>query len=54
MNGAIAAAILLVVIGAAIEAAHRASERRERAQVRDRLFAPTSHVRTIDRDSDDA
>jgi hypothetical protein len=50
MGGALVAAILLVVIGAAIEAAHRRSERR---QVRARLFAPYSHVRTIDREGEE-
>jgi hypothetical protein len=52
MNGAIAAAICLAVIGFAIKAAHRVNERRQHEQVMTRLFAPYSHVRTIDREGE--
>jgi hypothetical protein len=46
MNGAIAAAICLVVIGIAIEAAHRVNARRQER----RLYTPLIHVRTIERE----
>jgi hypothetical protein len=52
MNGVIVAAICLVVIGAAIEAAHRVTERRQHNQAMTRLFAPYSHVRTIEREGE--
>jgi hypothetical protein len=54
MNGAIAAAICLALIGGAIKAAHLVTERRQHEQAMTRLFAPYSHVRTIDRKGDDA
>jgi hypothetical protein len=48
MGAALVVAIILLLIGAAIEAAHRANQRH--ARVRARLFAPYSHVRTIERE----
>jgi hypothetical protein len=48
MGAAIVAAGVLLLIGAAIEAGHRANQRH--ARVRARLFAPYSHVRTIERE----
>jgi hypothetical protein len=52
MNGAIAAAICLGLIAGAIKAAHRATERRQHNQAMTRLFAPYSHVRTIEREGE--
>jgi hypothetical protein len=48
MGGAIAAIGILLLIGFAIEAAYRANQRH--ARVRARMFAPYSHVRTIERE----
>jgi hypothetical protein len=46
MGAAITAIVLLLLIGAAIEAAHRVNERRQER----RLYTPLIHVRTIDRE----
>jgi hypothetical protein len=46
MGGALAAAGLCLLIGAAIEAAHRVNERRQER----RLYTPLIHVRTIERE----
>jgi hypothetical protein len=45
-GGAIAAIVLCLLIGAAIEAAHRVNERRQER----RLYTPLIHVRTIERE----
>jgi hypothetical protein len=50
MNGAIAAAICLVVIGGAIGAAHATIAWRQHEREMTRLFAQPVHVRTIDRE----
>jgi hypothetical protein len=46
MGAAIVAAGVLLLIGAAIEAAHRVNERRQER----RLYTPLVHVRTIERE----
>jgi hypothetical protein len=52
MNGAIAAAICLVLIAGAIEAAHLTIAWRQHEREMTRLFAPYSHVRTINREGE--
>jgi hypothetical protein len=52
MNGAVAAAICLALIAGAIKAAHRVTERRQHNPAMTRLFAPYSHVRTINREGE--
>jgi hypothetical protein len=49
MGAAIVAAGFLLLIGAAIEAAHRVNERR---QERRRPYTPPIHVRTIEREGE--
>jgi hypothetical protein len=47
------AAVLLVgIIAGAIKAAHLVTERRQHNQAMTRLFAPYSHVRTINREGE--
>jgi hypothetical protein len=48
----ISAAVLVGVIGGAIKAAHLVTERRQHNQAMTRLFAPYSHVRTINREGE--